>query len=204
MIAEQVHARLALDRIIFIPAGDPPHKPHDHLAPARHRLAMVQRAIQHHPAFSVSDIEIRSSRPSYTVDTVTAFKAIYPDAELFFLVGLDAFLDFPSWKQAAYLLTLCHFVVCSRPGASFVALASLPLLPPISLEDLRALDAGIRTRLDVQTAPDTYLYLLALPPCEISASQIRAALRHGQSVAHWLPPEVESYIIDHNLYQSTS
>ncbi|RMH33506.1 MAG: nicotinate-nucleotide adenylyltransferase [Nitrospirae bacterium] len=200
-VAEEVQARLTLDQIIFIPAGDPPHKPSGELAPATHRLEMVKRAIENHPTFRVSDIEIRSPRPSYTIDTITYFKNADPATDWFFVVGLDAFLEFSSWKQASDLLALCHFVVCSRPGSAFETLSSLPILPPIPREDLRALDTGAQTILSIPLSPTTWLYLLALPPCPISASQIRAAIRENRSVTEWLPPQVESYIIKAKLYR---
>ena len=201
-IAEQVQAELQLDEILFIPTGDPPHKEPTSLAPAHHRLAMVRMAIESHPSFRVSNVEIQSSGLSYTVNTITALQRSYaPDTELSFIMGLDAFLEFPTWKQSSHLLELCHFVICSRPGTTFRSLVSLSGLPPIPPLDLEALDSGHIHRLNIRLPSGRQLTLLALPPCEASASAIRRELAQGHSVPHWLPPSVESYIIQHDLYQ---
>ena len=200
-IAEQVQAALKLNQIIFLPTGDPPHKKPASLAPAHHRLAMVKIALEAYPTFTVSEVEIRLSGISYTVNTVTSLKQSHPpDTEWSFIVGLDAFLDFPNWKDAPHLLELCHFVVCSRPGSQFGTLASLPGLPPIPPPDLEALDAGHRHRLNISLPTGRQLILLSLPPCDASASTIRQEISHGHSALNWLPPSVESYIIEHCLY----
>lgn len=201
-IAEQVQSQLKLDQVIFIPTGDPPHKEPTSLAPAHYRLAMVTTALEPFPAFTVSDVEIRSPGISYSVDTITSLKqSSDPDTEWFFIVGLDAFLDFPSWKQASQLLELCHFAICSRPSTKFCDLASVSGLPFIPLSDLNALDTGQTDRVDISLPTNRQLILLSLPPCEASASVIRRELAQGHSVSHWLPPSVESYIIQHHLYQ---
>ncbi len=201
-IAEQVQAELKLDHVMFIPTGDPPHKASTSLAPASHRLAMVQIALEGYHTFTASDVEVRSSRISYTIDTITILKKEHSsDTDWSFIIGLDAFGDFPSWKQAAHLLTLCHFIVCSRPGAHFRSLASIPGLPAISHAELEALDSGQSHRIDAESPTGKPLTLLSLPPCEASASTIRNELSEGRSVSRWLPAPVESYIIQHRLYQ---
>lgn len=201
-IASTVHNLLALDQIIFIPTGDPPHKSVLSLAPARHRLEMVKRAIAPIPYFTASDYETRSGEVSYSVDTVTHFNTDLPGGtELGFIVGLDAFLDFSNWRQVDHLLTLCHFIVCSRPGAFFSQLHSLSFIPPTPLSGLQSLDQQQVTRLDIPLPSGKTIFLLSIPPSEISASTIREHLAQGRSVSHWLPPQVESYIIEHRLYQ---
>lgn len=201
-IAEQVQAEMKLDQVMFIPTGDPPHKEPTALAPAPHRLAMVQMALDGYPTFTTSDVEVRSSRISYSVDTVTILKQKHSaDTEWSFIIGLDAFLDFPSWKEASRLLALCHFIVCSRPGAHFRPLASTTGLPAISQAELEALDTGQSHRLEVKLPTGKHLTLLSLPPCEASASTIRHELSEGHSVSRWLPAPVESYIMKHRLYQ---
>jgi nicotinate-nucleotide adenylyltransferase len=201
-IAEQVQAELTLDQVMFIPTGDPPHKTGTSLAPAVHRLAMVQIALEDYPTFTVSDVEVRSSRISYSFDTVTILQQEHSsDTEWSFIVGLDAFLDFPNWKQAPHLLTLCHFIICSRPGTHFRSLAFTPGLPVIPEADLKSLDIRQSHRMDVKLPEGKHLTLLALPPCEASASTIRNELAEGRSVSRWLPASVESYIINNRLYQ---
>lgn len=201
-IAQYVYNSIHLDRIIFVPTGDPPHKPSASLAPAHHRLEMVKQAIAPFPYCTVSDHEIQSPAVSYSVDTVTHFKRECPEGtELGLIVGLDAFLDFCSWRKVDHLLTLCHFIVCSRPGVAFTQLQSLPFLPATKPQAFQSLDQQATTRLDILLPSGKTIYLLSVPPCQVSASTIREHLALGSSVRHWLPPTVESYIIQKQLYQ---
>lgn len=201
-IAQQVKDRLSLDRIIFIPTGDPPHKPSGSLAPARHRVEMVQRAIEGMPGLTISEVEIHRPAKSYSIETVRALLKEYgPEAGLFFITGLDAFLEFHTWREAAALLRLCHFVVVPRPPFRFEALSSMPVFPPFDPSVLMELDARRQDRLDVAIPGGPGLTLLSLPPCEVSASEIRDRLRKGLPLANLLPASVESYIIQHRLYQ---
>ncbi len=201
-IADQIYQVLALDRILFIPTGDPPHKRSTSLAPAHHRLQMVQLALPPFSHYAIDEQEIRAPGVSYSIDTVLALKKAYPqDTQFGFIVGLDAFLEFPTWKQADRLLQLCDFIVCSRPGVTFTQLQSLPLLPSLDNDTVRGLDARTTTHLDTPLPGGTRLRLLALPPSEISASKIRQACAQGHIPPDWLPPKVESYIIQHQLYQ---
>jgi nicotinate-nucleotide adenylyltransferase len=201
-IAHFVNRTLQLDRIIFIPTGDPPHKSAMSLAPAHHRLEMVKRAIAPYPHFTASDHETRSEAVSYSVDTVTQFKKEFSEGtELGFIVGLDAFLDFSSWRKVNQLLTLCHFIVCSRPGVAFAQLQSLSFFPSTPPSALQSLDQQNTTRLDIPLPSGKTIFLLSVPPCEVSASTIREQLALGRPMSHWLPPTVESYIIQHRLYQ---
>lgn len=200
--AAYTRARLRLDRILFIPAGDPPHKAAGSLAPAGHRLRMVQLAIEGHPGLVASDIEMHRATKSYSIDTIHELQKTFgPDAELFFLIGLDAFLELPTWKQAQDLLRVCHFIVLSRPGTAFVSLLKMPLLPAVDRAPLVALDTNRALQVDVSLPAGRRLILLAIPPCLVSASDIRRRVKAGSSVAELLPKAVESYIIDHNLYR---
>jgi len=198
-IAEQTQRELSLDQVLFLPSGDPPHKPPETLATAPHRLEMVRLAIEGHADFTLSDYEARSAEKSYTVHTLQHLKRTLPE-ELWFMVGLDAFQDIASWKAADELLSLANFVVLSRPGHSFLALPAIPVLPTISPTQLQALETETLDRLDIRTSPWTRLTLLRLPPCHLSASTIRQRLRQGLEVSSWLPPPVQSYIIRHQLY----
>jgi nicotinate-nucleotide adenylyltransferase len=163
---------------------------------------MVKRAIAPYPHFTASDHETRSEAVSYSVDTVTQFKKEFSEGtELGFIVGLDAFLDFSSWRKVNQLLTLCHFIVCSRPGVAFAQLQSLSFFPSTPPSALQSLDQQNTTRLDIPLPSGKTIFLLSVPPCEVSASTIREQLALGRPMSHWLPPTVESYIIQHRLYQ---
>lgn len=200
-VASQTRDRLGLDRVVFIPSGDPPHKASSALAPAAHRVEMVRRAIATDPSFVLSEVEVQRDTKSYTIDTICELREQYGAAtDFYFIIGLDAFLDFPTWREPERLLTLCHFVVVSRPGSSFASLSSMPLLPAMSRDSLIALDAHDHERLEVRLAHDSTLILLALPPCATSASDIRNRLQQGRRVSSLLPASVESYIIQLRLY----
>lgn len=165
-IAQATREVLDLDQILFIPAGAPPHKQPGSLAPAAHRYEMVRLAIQDVPHFGLSDLEIRREGKSYSIDTIRAIQRHYgADTALFFIIGLDAFLDLPSWKEAQTLLETCHFVVISRPSTAFCSLAAIPLFRSIPEALLRDLDAGIRDRADVPIPDGHTLTFLRLPPC---------------------------------------
>lgn len=201
-IANYVYNLLALDRVIFIPTGDPPHKPATALASAHHRLEMVKLATESFAPFVVDDRETLSTTVSYSIDTVTRLKNEFPtETKLGFIIGLDAFLEFPSWKQASHLLEICHFIVCSRPGITFAQLQSLSFLSQTTLLSLQSLDQDDTTRLDIALPSGKSIMLLSVPPCKVSASHIREELAHKRPIDNWLPPSVESYIIQHQVYQ---
>ena len=204
-IARSARQLLQLDRVLFIPTGDPPHKQPGTLATASHRHRMVQLAIEDTPEFALTDLEIRRSGKSYSIDTVRAIQQEYgPDTVLFFIIGLDAFLDLPSWKEADTLLKSCHFVVISRPSTSFQAMAAIPLFRDVPQTTLTALDEVRQERADVAITNGQALTFLRLPPCDVSASEIRARLRSGASLANLLPTPVESYILREGLYREDS
>lgn len=200
-IAQQAREALGLDQILFIPTNHPPHKPNDSLAPAHDRYEMVRLATAADPSLAISDVEIRRPGKSYSIDTIRLLQQTNrPDTRLFFLIGLDAFLDFPSWRDPKTLLQLCSFVVLSRPGLSFRSLSTVSLLPTIPTSSLTDLDAGRIARIELPLGKQQ-LTCLQLPPCTVSASDIRARIRRGLPVANLLPPSVESYILRHHLYQ---
>ena len=200
-IARQTREALGLDQILFVPTSHPPHKQNGSLAPAQDRYEMVRLAIASDPSLAISDVEIRRPGKSYSIDTIRLLQQEYgAHTQLFFLVGLDAFLDFPSWREPLTLLELCPFVVLSRPGLSFRSLSTVAPLPPIPQASLEDLDAGRISQLEVPLGKQR-LTCLQLPPCTISASDIRSRIRRGLPVANLLPPLVESYILHHHLYQ---
>jgi nicotinate-nucleotide adenylyltransferase len=199
-----LHAKrqLRLERILFIPSGDPPHKGNGSLAPARDRYEMVRLATAEHAGLDVTDIELRRPDKSYSIDTLQEIrKDLGPEAELFFIIGLDAFLELPTWKQAPDLLRACHFVVLGRPGATFASLRKVSLLPPIEQAPLVALDTQRAFQVDVPLPAGTRLILLAIPPCHASASDIRYRVHHGLNLVNLLPASVESYIMQQHLYR---
>lgn len=201
-IAHQVFERLQLTRVLFIPTGDPPHKQSGSLAPAGTRLKMVELAIAETPFFEVSAIEINRVGKSYSIDTIREVQSQYgPSWNLFFIIGLDAFLEFSTWRAPEQLLRLCHFVVVTRPGQSFQSLSKMPLLSNPDAQALRQLDAGTLDQVEIAVPESSGLTCVPLSPCLISASEIRRRVQCGLPLANMLPPPVESYILQHSLYQ---
>jgi nicotinate-nucleotide adenylyltransferase len=163
---------------------------------------MVRLAVGGIDSFAVSPVEIEREGKSYSIDTVRRLRQEYGAlTDLYFLIGLDAFLDLPTWREPDALLHLCRFVVISRPGQSYRSLSRLTLLPSLPLPLLDQLDTGNRTRLDIALPNCPGLICLSLPPCSISASDIRQRIRRAEPLANLLPPQVESYILHHRLYQ---
>lgn len=200
-MARRVRMALDFDRILFIPTGDPPHKSSQDLASATDRYEMVRLAIASESDLAISDIELQRPGKSYTIDTVRLLRQEYGSGtDLFFLIGLDAFLEFPTWREPNALLEICSFVVMNRPGTSFQDLTRLNLFQTLSRESLAALDAGQISQLDIPLG-ERQLICLHLTPSEISASDIRKKVRTGLSVANLLPLTVESYILRHHLYE---
>lgn len=153
-------------------------------------------------AFQVSDVEMRRPNKSYSIETVhTLQKEFGPEAELFFIIGLDAFLELHTWKQASELLRACHFVVLARPGSTFTSLLKMSLLPSMDRMPLVALDTQRALQVNVPLPGGMSLILLWIPPCYVSASDIRYRVTHHLSVSNLLPAPIESYILEQHLYR---
>ena len=193
LLADEVREALALDRVLFMPAALPPHKARQQLAPAVDRFAMVALATAGHPAFDVSDLELRRPGPSYTVDTVEALRAGGAD-ELFVLVGSETFLDLLSWKDAPRLARLARLVVIPRAGSAFDpdSVQALKVLREIGQE--RFVRAG-------HPLPPDGVLIIHAASLPISASDLRRRAREGRSLAYRLPDAVIAYIRARQLYR---
>jgi len=180
-VAEAVNNAYRPQRLLFIPAGDPPHKPGKPISPALDRFEMVLRSISHYPAFDVSMMEINRSGPSYTVDTITELKNIcLPGAEILLVVGADAFLEIRTWFDVKRLLSLCKIVVVVRPG-----------------------NAGVEEFAEkLQEDFDSRISILQMPLLEISATHIRKKIARGEGVRSLMPQTAEEYAISHGLYSA--
>lgn len=174
--AEEARTTLALDMIIFIPTGNPPHKRYSGMASAKERYEMALIAIAEHPCFGISSIETERSGNSYTVDTMKELHNMFPGADFFLLVGMDAALDIMQWKQPFEISSLCTLVVISRPGFTRDKMGELP--------------AQIRDSIcHIDTAR-----------LDISATDIRMRAAKGHNIRFLLPGNVCQYIAKHDLY----
>jgi nicotinate-nucleotide adenylyltransferase len=196
--AEEIREVFGLDTVVFIPSGNPPLK-RKGLAEAKHRYNMVKIAAGSNPFFEVLDIECVRPGKSYTVNTLEHLQDNYAGSEFYFVLGIDAFLDMPSWREPEKILSLTNFIVLSRPGKTFTDLFSSPYLA-MKKTQLARLDRGeIATGKTVLRSGKKVL-LAKVTPIGISSTHIRNSLKKGCSIKYLLPAAVESYIISKNLY----
>lgn len=196
--AEEVRDRLKLDKVLFIPSCIPPHKHEEDMPSAVQRLEMVRLATSGNASFKTSDIEIKRGGRSYTIDTIEALHQAYPGSELYFITGLDSFLDIQTWNQWERLLTLCYFVVISRPGYYFADLMKMDFLKSAA-DELTKLDRGDLAHAKVRSGAFT-ICLEMIPLYDISSTDIRIRVKSGASIKYLLPDAVETYIINNKLY----
>lgn len=178
-LAEAARRCAALDRVLIIPAGAPPHRPRPQ-ASDEARLAMCRLAVAGQPGLEVSDLELRQSGPSYTVLTLEAIHQEEPRADLFLVLGWDAAREIRSWHQPDRVLRLARLVVIPRPG-----------LPGPTPSGLRA--AGI---------PEDSVHLCRVRTPDIGATDLRRRLHAGTVPDGALDPKVAAYIADEGLYRN--
>ena len=178
--AQEVCYQLDLARVVFVPTGQPPHKQDQVITPAHHRLAMVELAIVSNPCFTVSRVEVDRPGPSYTVDTLRLLRQEWgPEAEIYFIMGLDSLADLLGWYQPERLIQLCRLAVVDRP------------LYHVDVEALEAALPGISQRIQ----------FVRIPPIGISSSDLERRVREGRPIKYQVPPAVEEYIYKHGLYR---
>ncbi len=194
--AEEVAESLQMAQVIFMPAAIPPHKSEVGLVSFSHRWRMLELAVTGNPLFSLSDLEYQRPGKSYSVETLTQLSSQYSEAEeLYFVLGLDAFLELPTWKSYRELLTLCHFVVVARPG---FPRESLHTLLKTKVSDNYSFDSKVQGYIH----PDHHIvYYREITLLDISSSYIRKLLGDNRSVRYLVPENVEQYIHQHGLYQ---
>jgi len=195
--AEEVRSRFALDRVLFIPSYIPPHKQTTDMTSPEDRFAMVELAVRAYPCLAASPLEIEAQERSYSIITLNKVKAIYPDAWIFFILGVDTFLEIETWKSYREVLEQCGFIVISRPG--FDLAAARNALPPEYEKSFHDLAEAEDVGEDILT--QFRIFLLSIPALDISSTEIRRRVRRGQSIYGLVPESVEEYIHRKNLYQ---
>ncbi|MBR7164442.1 MAG: nicotinate-nucleotide adenylyltransferase [Clostridia bacterium] len=177
-VAQAAKNHLQLDRIIFIPAGDPPHKTEQTITDKAHRLAMVRLAAEKEGAF-VSDWELLKTEKSYSTKTLQHFKELYPEDEIYFIIGADSFRDLPSWWHYRELMRLCNFVVVSRPDVD---------------------KSTFLSRFSGDEAPPRVFFLDNIF-MDISSTKIRQMVKEGEDISRLVPPVIAEYIEAKGLYK---
>jgi nicotinate-nucleotide adenylyltransferase len=182
-IAEEVRTALDLTEMVFIPAGQPPHKLGQNYTQSSHRLAMVQLAIASNPHFTFSRVEIDRQGPSYLVDTLRILHDQWgPDTQLFFVIGWDSLQEFHTWHNSADILAqLTSLVAVRRPSYE----------EHIGYNELETRLPGITQRLVVVSAPQL----------AISSTDLRRRVAEGRPIKYQTPEAVEDYIMEHGLYR---
>jgi nicotinate-nucleotide adenylyltransferase len=160
---------------------------------------MTRLAAAGNPFFEVLDLETVKPEKSYTVDTLETLQNMYSGSSLYFLLGVDAFLDIPNWWRPGRLISLARFVVLSRPGGRFGELISSPYVSEEE-ELLNSLDRGEQKAVTIKLGKSGEAVLLNITSMDVSSRDIRRRLKEGLSVKYLLPEAVESYIISKKLY----
>ncbi len=169
--ASEAAEKLDLDKVLFVTAARPPHK--TPVAPPEARHEMVVLATAHDPRFEASRLELDRPGFSYTADTLREARRLYPQAELFFITGADAYREMDGWHEAEALPELAQLVAVTRPGYPF----------------------------SIHPFFQAHVRLLDILDYEVSSTMVRERLRAGRSIRYLVPFEVEGYLAKHGFYR---
>lgn len=181
MLCEYCRQELNLDKIILIPTYTPPHKSSDELADKHHRLAMCRLACSNLQGYEVSDIEISRRGKSYSYQTITSLKELYPNDTLYFIMGADMFLTLQSWKNPEIIFKNAQIITIPRDMSD----SSLLLSHYSSV--LRPMGA--------------VAHILSKPVMQVSSTEIRQNIGNGKSVDNLIDKNIYDYITNNNLYR---
>jgi nicotinate-nucleotide adenylyltransferase len=196
-LAEEVRERLRLDEVLFVPSGLPPHKG-TALPPGERRLEMVRLAVRGNPFFAALDMEVKRAGRSYTVETLRELQGdSLRGRKLFFLIGMDAFREITTWREADVLPRLAHFVIFPRPG--YPLENPVPYLPPAWNPETPGRSRGGITRYPLDGGKALYTVETEVFP--LSATDLRRRVRTGRSIKYLVPDGVERYIKRYELYR---
>lgn len=181
-LAKAALINFSLDKIIFIPAGNPPHKTGKNVSDKTHRFEMVKLAIKNESDFLISDFDIKNEKPNYSYLTIEHFKKDYPDDEIFFIIGADSYRDFPKWKNYPDILSICTFLVLNRNDA----------------------DLGEYFKKYREISPRHQALFLDEFSHSVSSTELREKIALGKDCKDLLPDGVYEYIKKNNLYHTES
>ncbi|MDF2524348.1 MAG: nicotinic acid mononucleotide adenylyltransferase [Clostridiales bacterium] len=179
--AEHIREKFELDKILFIPAGTPPHKDINQVTESEHRYNMVCSAVNGNPAFEVSRVEVDRKGYTYTVDTLSQLQQSYGrETEFNFIIGADVVSELLTWKDPERVFGLCNFIAVFRPGYEMKQF----------LEQIEYLKKSYSARIKT----------INVPLIDISSTEIRSRVKSGLSIRYLVPHEVEQYIYKNKLY----
>jgi len=178
--AQEAWWQLGLEKVLFLPAGLPPHKRGRRISAAAHRLRMAELAIAGKPHFAVSRVDLERQGPSFTLDTLLLLrKEVGPEEALFFIEGADSLADILKWHEPQGILELCELAVVRRPGVT-IDLAKLEVRLP-----------GLTSK----------VHWIEMPWLDISSSDVRARVKQGKPISYLVPDRVEEYVSAQSLYR---
>jgi nicotinate-nucleotide adenylyltransferase len=199
--AQEVTEALDLERMLFVPAAQPPHKDpgDDEIAPARLRLDWVRLAVRDNPRFEVDPLEVERGGASYMVDTLRILRDRLGGEPPVFTVGHDAFVEMGSWRAPREIFGLAHIAVTTRPPAAAAPLAEW--LPEVVRGDLETAPDGRSAR---HLRAGTWVRVVEVTDLDISASTVRRLIREGRSTRYLLPEEVRLAVESSGCYAPPS
>jgi nicotinate-nucleotide adenylyltransferase len=185
--AEEALSQFKLDRVIFIPTGQPPHKTTCKLASPEDRYMMTVMATASNSHFFVSRVETERKGKSYTIDTLKELKLTYGEsAAFYFITGADAILEILTWKNPEEIITMCKFIAATRPGYNLSR-----------IEELKKKLFGIHV--NPQVIKDS-ISIMEIPALAISSTDIRDRIKTGRPIKYLLPESVCNYLLKNDLY----
>ena len=203
---KRVKEEFPLDKIYIIPSAIPPHKDRTDVADADDRYEMVRIAVRNDSAIKefvdISDVELKRSGPSYTIDTVLHYKSIMPaDYSFYLILGMDAFLEVNTWKSYMDLLDIIPFIVITRPEIGNYK----------KDEKCSAVEEFLFTKISGKYRYNSKIcgyihdnkktiFVFDVSPLDISSTMIRSHVRKGKAINALVPPAVESFIKKKRLY----
>ncbi len=183
IIAQDLMVQKKLDRIIFIPSNNPPHKTQSHILHAKTRLEMLRLAVEDNDRFYVDDIETKRQGYSYTIDTMTALAKRFNNDTLYFIIGADSLFEIHLWKDAHTLIESFLFLIAQRQAHEITQESMQTIALPKHLKD--KLKKGI----------------VSTPVIDISATTIRQRCKNNKPIRYLVPEKVRVYIEEHNLFK---
>jgi nicotinate-nucleotide adenylyltransferase len=202
-VAHGLSKLFALDEVLFVPAALAPHKRESKVTPAFHRYAMLALATQHEPLMRISTIELDAPERPYTFETLARMQEdVGSEAQLFFVMGADSWMEITTWREWERVLTLTNHIVVARPGYEWDALHVTPEIRERIVDLRRGADAERMTR-EIDSSERAKIYITDAVNMDVSATMIRRAVREGLDT-DWLrlvTTSVADYIRKYGLYR---
>jgi nicotinate-nucleotide adenylyltransferase len=200
--ALEVKEGFDLDQVILIPAALPPHKMPGDVADAADRLHMLNQALEDSPGLTISDVELKRSGPSYTIDTVQHFKHTLPDqSRIYLIMGMDAFLEIDTWKSYDELLLQIPFIIINRPkSGSAVSDSGWKFMENFLASKISADYVFSESQSCYRAQNKQPIYVFEVTSLDISSTRVRNLSNTGRSIEYLVPQKVAEFINSKGLY----